>query len=151
MTLNEKYVWRLIDTALKDNENHSAGFIDSLNAAWKELRDLRQQPGGSVGIELAAAEHYLFARWCVASGNVSKRQMIDLARLYNMKEMWDAFWGTLNDEAMTDDSVAETDLGVVIFGVLGAIQGAVDHDDHQVSRKPPFWRPVNEIFSSNGI
>ena len=127
MAVNEENVWRLIHTALKRNEAHGSDAIDSIDAAWQELRGLGEKPGGSMDLDIAAAEHYLFARWYVASGNMSKRQMIDLFKWYYMKTRWVAAMDIPTDDAPADTPVQAPDIGVVTFGILGAIQGAADH------------------------
>jgi len=151
MAVNEKNAWRFICTALERNEERAAGFIESIRAAWKELRDHRQKPGSTTNLDLTAAEHYLFARWCVASGNVSKDQMIDLSQRYYRKKRWDAFMDAMNEDAVTAGPAPEPDLGVVIFGVMGALQGAADHAGHKVTRTPPRWRPMEELVGGDGF
>ena len=145
MATNGENIRRIVDTALNDQAQFASDFIELLRRAWIQLSDRRCEPGRSTDLDLAAAEHYLLARYLVASGEVGEAQMSVIAEGYYGKKFWDSAFANSSTVTVTSNPVSQLDLGVVAWGVVGAKHGAADHARHHVSRSPPFWRPVDEL------
>ena len=143
-------VRRTVATAMKNQEKNARNFIEILQLAWIELRDRRQKPGGSTDLDLAAAEHYLFARFMVASGEVREGQMETLVEGYYLKKQWDLQSGNPNAMAVGANPVSKPDKGVMNWGLLGAKHGADDHTKYKISRTPPFWRSIDDLMGESG-
>jgi len=148
MSFDHAKVWKIINQSILKSKQTNAHEIKAIMLAWIELRDDRRRPGNSTDLHYAAAEHYMFSRFLVASGEVSEGQMINISNMYHAKKRWDAFWGEPNREATTANPVSKPDSNVLAFSHLGARMGAMDHRRHRVKKQPPFWRPVGELLGT---
>lgn len=82
MSVDETEVRRIVTATL--TKHSSGGCCDQVCAAWKELYDTRNFASHRYGkIEIAIAEHYLYARCKVCSGEYSKTQMEAMVKGYN--------------------------------------------------------------------
>ena len=143
-------VRRIVATAMDNQAKVTTNFIEVLKLAWIELRERRQQPGGSTDLDLAAAEHYLFARFLVASGEVREGQMETIVEVYYNKKLNDSAKGNANAMAVTANPVSKPDKGVMNWGLLGAKHGAADHTKCRVSKRPPLWRSIDDLLPGPG-
>ena len=75
MAVDDAIVKGIISTALNNNGWKADQCCGTIGKAFRELQAHRQQPGNSLDLNYAAAEHYMFARWMVCTGRVSKTQM----------------------------------------------------------------------------
>lgn len=146
MAVIDSRVQEFIDQAMK---NPGLGCCGKAGIAFRTLQKLRQQPGRSLDLELAAAEHYMFARWMVCEGRVGPTQMRVLVIGYDLKKLLDSVTGDPNREAVTDNPVSPPDIGVVTWGLKGVSDGSADHDRCNQAVSPPFWRPIEEIFGQS--
>ena len=150
MSVNDTEVRRIIQEAMNavpgDPSDTCCGRV---RQAFRRLQARRQQPGQSLDLELAAAEHNLFARWMVCSGNVSTFQMHLLVDGYSLKKIIDRMRGDPNAEAVTDNPVSPPDPGVHMWGRLGVIEGGRDHDRCNSGTSAPLWRPIEEILGTS--
>jgi len=74
MAVDDLAVQAHIDRALGRHLNEP-NFLARLQMAFRMLQGERRVPGASVDEDLAAAEHYLFARQAVASNACNQNQM----------------------------------------------------------------------------
>lgn len=115
-------------------------------AAFRVLQAERQQPGRSLDLDLAAAEHHLFARCMVCSGTVSAMQMKIMTIGYDAKKHLDRVIGDPNREQVTDNPVSPPDADVVRWGISGADEGSADRDRCNPGVSPPLWRSLEDVF-----
>jgi hypothetical protein len=115
-------------------------------AAFRILQAERRKPGKSLDLDLAAAEHYMFARCMVCTGTVSKTQMKALTIGYDLKKHLDRATGDPNKEATTSNPVSPPDWDVVEWGLAGANDGDDDHDRCNSGAHAPLWRPLEQVF-----
>ena len=146
MGVNPKRVQDIIDETLS-----RCGWIQSpgvpvLDCARKKLKDYRQVKGNSLDLDYAAAEHYMFARYLVASGGVNATQMRVLTTGYDAKKFWDDLWGDKNKLAVTDNPVSPPNWEVMEWGLKGATDGDLDYQRFRPSQVPPKWRALSEIL-----
>lgn len=146
MAVIDARVQEFIDQAMK---NPGLGCCGKVEIAFRTLQKLRQQPGRSLDLELAAAEHYLFARSMVCAGYVGPTQMRVLVIGYDLKELLDSATGDPNKEAVTSNPVSPPDIGVLSWGLKGVSDGSDDHDRCNKAASPPFWKPIEEIFGQS--
>ena len=82
MAVDEAEVRRIVTSTLA--KHSSGGSSDQVCAAWKELYDTRNFASHPYGkVEVAIAEHYLYARCKVCSGEYSKAQMEAMVKGYD--------------------------------------------------------------------
>lgn len=146
MAVIDSRVQEFIDQAMK---NPGLGCCDAHEIAFRYLQKHRQEPGRSLDLELAAAEHYMFARWMVCAGHVSPTQMRVLVIGYDLKKLLDSAIGDPDREAVTDNPVSPPDIGVVMWGLKGVSHGSEDHDRCNRAVTPPFWKPIDKIFGQS--
>ena len=150
MSVNDTEVRRITSEAINRAPiNPRDTCCGRVRNAFRNLQSRRQIPGASLDLELAAAEHYMFARLMVCSGHVSQTQMRMLVDGYHMKKMIDRLRGDPNAEAVTSNPVSPPDPGVHQWGRVGLIDGQADHDRCNSGVSPPIWRPIEEILGSN--
>ena len=103
MPVNDGNVRVLIAGALANAGNGDAccGHVD---VGFRDLQARRQVPGASLDMDLAAAEHYLFARFMVCRGVVGPTQMRALIVGYDIKKWIDRARGKPNATATTIES-----------------------------------------------
>ena len=114
--------------------------------AFRILQAKRRVPGASLDLNLAAAEHYMFAKCLVCNGTVSKAQMELLIFCYDAKKWLDSKTGNPDAEKTTANPVSPPDEDVRRWGKQGATDGDADHDRCNADASPPFWRPLKEVF-----
>ena len=86
MSVNDTEVMRIINEAIhRVPVNPSDPCCGRVSGAFRNLQTQRQIPGNSLDLELAAAEHYMFARLMVCSGHVNQTQMRMLVDGYQIK------------------------------------------------------------------
>ena len=82
MAVNEEEVKKIVAATLA--KHPSGGCCDQVCAAWKELYDIRNFTSHPYGkVEVAIAEHYLYARCKVCSVEYSKFQMDLMVKGYD--------------------------------------------------------------------
>ncbi|HEV3024059.1 MAG TPA: hypothetical protein VGX76_16400, partial [Pirellulales bacterium] len=113
---------------------------------FRRLQASRRVAGASLDMNLAAAEHYMFARWGVGIGWVHPMQMRTLVLAYDLKKLKDRVEGEPNASRTTTNPVSPPDVDVVRWGLRGVDQGVIDHDQYNPTVNPPLWRPVEEIL-----
>jgi hypothetical protein len=145
MPVNDTNVQAIIDRALSNSGNSDA-CCGRVGIGFRQLQTERRVPGASLDLDLAAAEHYLFARWMVCTGTVSAMQMRALVIGYDAKKWIDSARGDPNATATTGNPVSAPDLGVVQWGLRGASHGSTDQTRCNASADPPLWRPLEQVF-----
>lgn len=150
MAVEDTVVERLIAEALVKNGWTESGGLDPLEKAFRSLQARRQAPGNSLDLNLAAAEHYMFARWVVGTGEVSVTQMKVMIVGYDAKKLYDRVAGNPDKERVTANPVSKPDGDVVLWGLAGAEQGALDMKRFPPASKPPLWRSVDEVLGGGG-
>lgn len=146
MSTNDARVLGFINRAMSDARASSDACCGQVCKAFRLLQTERRKPGNSMDLDLAAAEHYLFARCMVCSGSVNKMQMKALTIGYDLKKALDKALGDANKLQTTSNPVSPPDLDVVAWGLSGADEGENDHDRCNKGASPPFWRPLEEVF-----
>jgi hypothetical protein len=145
MPVNSVEVRRLVDEAIA-NATFDGSCCGRIERAFRDLQKRRQMPGGSLDLDLAAAEHHLFARWQVCTGHVSQEQMRGLVRGYDLKKRLDRLLGNPNAEAVTANPVSPPDDGVRDWGLRGVVEGEADRRRCNSGTRPPVWRSLDEVL-----
>ena len=98
--------------------------------------------GSRSPLDLAAAEHYLFAFFMVCKGAVSPLQMRALVVGYDAKKWIDRAKGNPNAIATTGNPVSPPNRDVVRWGLTGVSDGSREHDrcNASVRRSGANWR-----------
>src|SRR5258708_21608769 len=110
------------------NPGNGDACCGQVEVAFRDLQNERRVPGASLDLDLAAAEHYLFARFMVCRGVVSPLQMRTLIIAYDAKKWIDRARGNPNATATTPNPVSPSDTDVVLWGLRGVSEGSLDHD-----------------------
>ena len=147
--VDDRQVVRIYEGAMAEARAHRLTGIALIEESFRILQQNRQQPGMRKDLDLASAEWFALARFCVASGFVGKAQMSALAYGYYAKKVYDRKFGDPNAEAVTGNPVSEPNEDVANWGMAGAMIGAADHAAHQIKTSPPFWRSVDSIMGEN--
>ena len=145
MPVNDSKVRALIDGAMRNGGTKDA-CCGRADVAFRSLQKERQVAGASLNMDLAAAEHFLFARIMVCTGFVSPTQMRALVVGYDAKKWIDRLRGTPNATAVTANPVSPPDKDVVRWGLAGVAEGSADHDRCNPTIKPPAWQSLERIF-----
>lgn len=145
MPTNDANVRTLIASAMTNPGNGDA-CCGRVEVAFRNLQNERRKPGKSLDIDLAAAEHNLFARFMVCTGTVSPLQMRTLIVGYDAKKWIDRAKGDPNATATTANPVSPPDLDVMRWGLTGVSEGSRDHDRCNAGVRPPAWRKLEEVF-----
>jgi len=134
MAVDENNVRNLIVLTLA--KHPSVGCCDGVCAAWQELYDVRNYSSSPYDAkELAIAEHYLFARCRVCSGEVSVDQMKAMVKVYTgMKKV-----GPLRDLLKSNPQIptAPPSEEEIVWGLLGATDGEADRMRCNRTKSPP--------------
>ena len=130
-TVDDGQVIRIYATAMAEAEAKGLSRIAQIEEAFHILQEIRQTPGMSQNLNLAAAEWFAFARFSVATGFVGKSQMIALSYGYYAKKLYDRQFGDPNTEAVTDNPVSEPNEDVARWGMTGAKRGQTDHSAYK--------------------
>jgi hypothetical protein len=145
MATNDRHVRSLIAGAMA-NPGTADACCGQVEVAFRSLQTARRVPGASLDIDLAAAEHYLFARWLVCAGAVSTMQMHALIVGYDAKKWIDRVRGNPNAVATTTNPVSPPDRDVVRWGLAGMTEGSHDHDRCNAGVRPPLWQKLEVVF-----
>ncbi len=145
MSVNDDKVREIIARAL-GNGGDGDTCCGQTRIGFRQLQKERRVPGASLDLDLAAAEHYLFARFMVCAGAVSAMQMRALVIGYDIKKWIDRAGGDPNATATTSNPVSPPDLDVVRWGLSGVSDGSNDHDRCNPSVKPALWTPLEKVF-----
>lgn len=148
MSVIDSRVQVYIDEGFR-NANAGVGCCGKVEIAFRYLQALRRKPGRSLDLELAAAEHYLFARWMVCAGVVRPYQMRLLVVGYDLKKTLDKATGDPNKEATTSNPVSPPDIGVTAWGLKGVSDGDEDHERCNQAVSPPYWTPIEDILGQS--
>jgi hypothetical protein len=110
-------------------------------AAFREIQRYRQTPGVSANESIAAAEHYLFARFMVSTGTVSRQQMDAMVMGYDgvkflaqqteTTEKW-----MRHNPANPTSKVSPAS---VVWGLKGCADGEADRLKHLPTVDVPTW------------
>lgn len=146
MPINDDTVRKIIGKALANNGWEHDKCCGSIHDAFRSLQEHRQKRGNSLDLNYAAAEHYLFARWMVCSGEVSSTQMKVLVAGYDAKKWLDSKRGSPNREAVTANPVSPPSWEVMCWGLKGCDEGGADKLRCNPSADPPLWRPVDDVL-----
>ena len=146
MSTNDDRVSEFINSAMSAARASSDACCGQIGRAFRILQAMRQQPGKSLDLDLAAVEHYMFARFMVCAGQVSTKQMKALVIAYDVKKVLDRLGGNPNAEQVTSNPVSPPDWDVVLWGLSGADDGSDDHDRCNSGVSPPFWQPLEKVF-----
>jgi hypothetical protein len=149
MPVNEQKVRNFIDDAMGKGMRAAGTCCAQVELAFRHLQSERRKPGKSLDLDLAAAEHYLCARWMVCKGTVSPNQMRAMVVGYDIKKILNKLSDDPNKLATTPNPVSPPDTDVVNWGLKGVVDGSAEHDRCNKSAEPPLWRPIDEIFKPN--
>jgi hypothetical protein len=145
MPVNDDNVRAIIARAVSNGGNSDA-CCGKVSVGFRQLQAERRVPGASLDLDLAAAEHYLFARFMVCTGTVSPTQMRALVIGYDAKKWIDRARGDPDATATTGNPVSPPDMGVVQWGLKGVSDGSGDHARCNAAVEPPLWRPLEKVF-----
>jgi hypothetical protein len=117
--------------------------------AWLALKEHRADIRIVADEDFAAAEHYLFARQAVGSGEVSASQMtaqvIGYTTIKKSARILDALVGFDFYEPMLrhqrDVPTSKPSKGQLQWGLLGVSDGERDRRVHSPGKKPPLFNP----------
>lgn len=146
MSTNDNRVSEFVNNAMAAGRANADACCGQIGAAFRALQAMRQQPGKSLDLDLAAAEHYMFTRFMVCTGTVSKTQMKALVVGYDVKKVLDRARGNPDAEQVTANPVSPPDWDVVLWGLSGADDGKDDHDRCNAGVSPPLWQPLEKVF-----
>ncbi|HKU94193.1 MAG TPA: hypothetical protein VJR58_02900 [Vineibacter sp.] len=150
--VDDRIVHRYIDGAWLHNPpdrnaDPNQEFLKRLRAAFTELRDTRRQRGRSADLNLAAAEHYLFARQAVANADVSAAQMRAMVHGYEWTKT--VLEGLGLDWLMrtTSEPTARASSDVMRWGLKGVDDGEHDRGRYNQGKAPPaFNRGIYDFY-----
>lgn len=147
MSVDNKRVREIVnDAIMRAGSGGGDACCGKIYQAWRNLKAWRDQPpaGGarpnSLDLEVAAAENYMFARWCVCKGLVNRLQMNTMAIGYYASKVIGSKMPTSGNPQSDPDS------GVLGWGGIGSEEGEADRTRCNPTADPPLWRPVNEIM-----
>jgi len=140
MAVNEKQVLAHIDhyqgrfMTVKDP-------IEKNRLAFRAIKDFRNQGSNSVDESLAAAEHYLFARFMVSSGTCSSTQMDVMTVGYDgvkyLAQTTDTTEKMMRHNPANPTSRVSADS--VSWGLKGSEDGEADRLAYNSAKKVPNW------------
>jgi len=109
--------------------------------AFRAIKDFRNSAGDSTDESLAAAEHYLFARYMVSNTVVSKTQMVAMVLGYDgVKAV--AQTNRYTEAAMRHNPVRATSkvsAASISWGLKGADDGEKDRAKYSPGASVPAW------------
>lgn len=119
MAVDDAKVQAHVDRALRA-QSFSLGWVDRIQYAWFMLKNERDVPGKSLDEDLAAAEHYMYARYAVANGDYSYGEMYCLCVGYDVLKWVGIKWKT------SANPTARASQASISWGIKGAQAGAND-------------------------
>ncbi len=146
MAVNNQIVLAHIDRAMGRNLSEP-NFLARLTKAFRMLQAERRVPGASVNEDLAAAEHYLFARQAVANNVCNQGQMRALVIGYGglKATLQSVGLGRLMQTSANPTSRAS--FSSVEWGLKGTSDGEDDRKKYLPGSKPA---PFNPDFVKTG-
>lgn len=146
MSVDDKEVQRIINDALANHGWATDKCCGTIHDAFRSLQSHRQIPGNSLDLNYAAAEHYLFDRYMVCAGHVSKTQMKVLVAGYDTKKWLDSKTGEPNKEAVTSNPVSPPSWEVMNWGLKGCDDGGGDVTRCNPGADPPLWKSIEDVL-----
>ncbi|WP_293856423.1 hypothetical protein [uncultured Alsobacter sp.] len=121
---------------------HSAeDVLPAREHAFRDCKAFRNVGSNSVDESLAAAEHYLFARYMVSNGIVSQRQMNIMIAGYDAVKI--AAQQSPQLEVLMrhnkDNPTSKASADSIAWGLKGAEEGAEDFRTQNPGASPPGW------------
>jgi hypothetical protein len=139
MAVNDSTVLSHIDSY--QGRFMTAGVLERNRLAFRAIKDFRNGGGDSLDESLAAAEHYLFARYMVSNAITSGAQMRLLVLGYDgVKAV--AQTNSYTEMAMRhnkDRPTSPVSAASVAWGLKGVDDGAADRETHAAGSSAPFW------------
>jgi hypothetical protein len=114
-----------------------AGCCDANWRAFRMLQARRREPGRSVDENLAAAEHFMFARAMVCSATVSPTQMRLMVLGYDVSKMILQVVGAEGAMQTTANPTSRASTAQIGWGLLGVQRGSEDHDRCNAAAEAP--------------
>lgn len=145
MAVQDAQVQKIINDAVLRCAGET-GCCAAITAAFRYLQAQRRIPGGSVDENLAAAEHYMFARHVVCTGQVSTMQMTTMVVGYDTaKAIVRLFPPLERSMRTTENPTAPASAASIRWGLQGISDGQADHDRCNQSAVPPLFN--GDIYS----
>ena len=113
-----------------------------LSQAFRQLQAERRRPGGSADEDLAAAEHYMFARQAVANNAVSVTQMRTMTYGYESIKFGLNSIGLGSLLQTTSNPTAPPSEGSLRWGWRGCADGEADRLTYLPGSTPPTINPA---------
>jgi hypothetical protein len=139
MAVNDQTVLAHIDAY--QGRFMTSNTLERNRLAFRAIKDFRNGAGDSGDESLAAAEHYLFARFMVSNAIVSKSQMVVMVLGYDgVKAL--AQTNSYTEMAMRhnkDRATSRVSTDSVAWGLKGAEEGDADRLAHAADRAAPGW------------
>ena len=146
MSVNNMTVLGHIDRAMGAYLNEP-NFLVRLTKAFRKLQAERRVPGASVNEDLAAAEHYLFARQAVANNVCNVTQMRALVVGYGGLKFGLQTLGLGSLMQTTANPTSRASADSVAWGLKGAADGEADRQKYLPGSTPA---PFNPDFVKTG-
>ena len=141
MAVNNEAVRMHINRALVIHAGES-DFLRRLTKAFRLLQAERRVPEASHDENLAAAEHYMFARQAVASNAVSLSQMLIMVVGYDATRYALERVGLGTRVQTPVHSAASASQDSIGWGVAGAMRGETDRETWLPGSTPPPFKPA---------
>ncbi len=135
-----------VDRALSRHLNEP-NFLVRLSKAFRMLQEERRRPGASADEDLAAAEHYLFARRSVANNFCNQGQMRALVIGYGSLKFTLQRVGLGKLMQTTDNPTSRASKDSIEWGLMGVRDGELDRLKHLPGSLPA---PFNPDFVKTG-
>jgi hypothetical protein len=120
--VDDAVVQGFIDKAIK-NHTDAAGKTD-YEAAWGELLAMRNKKEGCCDVNLAAAEHYLYARWQASEGrSLSYAELLDLGNY-----IYKSVHGPFPNAGSGFCPKTRSSLAQLKWGTKGTLDGKAEYD-----------------------
>ncbi len=120
--VDDAVVQGIIDKAIKNNTD-SSGKIN-LEAAWGEVLALRNKREGCCDVNLAAAEHYLYARWQASEGrSLGYAELLDLGNY-----VYKSVHGPFPNAGSGICPKTRSSLAQLKWGTKGTLDGRAEYD-----------------------
>jgi hypothetical protein len=146
-SVDDSKTWAMINQALAEASGHASGNYDKkLGRALRRLQASRQVTGASLDMNLAAAEHYMLARWWVGTGYVNPLQMRTVVVGWDADKILNKLRGQPEANQVTKNPASPPDADVTRWGLKGVSDGVIDHDQFNPGVSPPLYRPLDELM-----
>lgn len=142
MAVNDANVRRIINETIQKYKFLPG--TEPIVEAFRDLQTQRRMPGGSRDEDLAAAEHFMFARAAVGTGSVSRAQMEVMVVTYGSAKAALQAIGQGHLMQTTSNPTAAASAASIHWGLLGALMGVVDRKTHHPDVVPPVFN--NDIL-----